>query len=398
MWVELSLLITIKVSTTAAGSPRSSSMTLFSLQLCFSHLERQKTDCRKRLAPSCRGSILIDSMCSKKGTQYGAGVWPKNTGHLLWFLERALVYVPPRRRPLPTSQTVQARTHWPGFTRGWWDRGWRGIGGRGCNQSTCLVWGQTLKRCWPMPRWSALNLGRLCVLFGKAAFYLFSQSWIFHFGTNCSSGFCGQIEPYVIQRTSLCVLACSLLNDSGLLSIPIASSWEICNYRVFSFASFFFALLTFFVQSRVILKEGPGTFSSGPGSIVRGRETGNSGNGSGCQLLHSTTVPVTPRTQRIQWSGQYTDKITHYSPPSHFPSSHISQNSYLVWITECKGQYDDPLYWDYTYLTLLPLFLQTKILFVFRKGWTASGRHKRTPIIIFVVVVHCEWQFRAEFV
>lgn len=174
MWVELSLLITIKVSTTfAAGSPRSSSVTLFSLQLCFSHSERQKTDRRKRLAPLCRGYILIDSMCARRELNTGAGVRPKNAGHLLWFLERALVYVPPRRRPLPTSQTVQARTHWPGFTGGWWGRGWREMGEGGCNQSTCLVWGQTLKRCWPMPRWSTLNLGRLCVLFGRAAFYLF---------------------------------------------------------------------------------------------------------------------------------------------------------------------------------------------------------------------------------
>lgn len=65
-------------------------------------------------------------------------------------------------------------------------------------------------------------------------------------------------------------LACSLLNDSGLLSIPIASSWEICNYRVFSLASFFFAPLTFSNSIESSWRRGPARFSQAQAQLYEG--------------------------------------------------------------------------------------------------------------------------------
>lgn len=108
------------------------------------------------------------------------------------------------------------------------------------NQSACWVRGQMLKSCRPMPRWSRFNLGLLSVLFGRAEFYLFPNHEYFILEQTAQGVFAATSTHMLFKRLLFVSLVCRLLNDSSLISLPIASSWENYNCKVFSFASFFF--------------------------------------------------------------------------------------------------------------------------------------------------------------
>lgn len=178
--------------------------------------------------------------CAQGGNSIRCWCATQKRSHLLRFLKRVVVHLPPQWRPHTVSHTVQVRTHWPDSTRVVWRRrtGSRGFGGP-INQ---LVGSEV--RCW---KGVSQCQDEADLIWDVRGHFLAVQRFTFfpnreHFILEQTAQvvFAATLTNMLFKGLLFVSLACSLLNDLTLPSLPIASSWENYNLKAFSFSFFFF--------------------------------------------------------------------------------------------------------------------------------------------------------------